>query len=289
VEGFLFQLYFKLFLPYFRINFSYLISKKMFQNQVIWITGASSGLGKYMALEFAKKGAKLALSARRVDKLEEVLAQINALGADGIIVPCDILEESEIEKAAQTVFGHYGKLDVAVANAGYGVVGKIEELTAKEWRRQMDINVIGLALTAKYAIPFLKLSKGRLALIGSVAAYIPNPKTGAYGASKAAVRSIGQTLQLELKRTGVSCTVIHPGFVDSDITRVDNEGIYNPEGLDPRPKNLMWPTEKAAQLMVSAISRRKKSFVFTGHGKFIAFIGQHFPIIAAWLIGKMGN
>ena len=261
----------------------------MFQNQVIWITGASSGLGKYMALEFAKQGAKLALSARRVDKLEEVLQQVKALGAEGFLVPCDVLEESEIEKAVQEVISHFGRLDVAVANAGYGVFGKIEDLSAKEWRRQMDGNVTGLAMTAKSAIPHLKASKGRLVLIGSVAAYVPNPKTGAYGASKAAVRSIGQTLQLELKGTGVSCTVIHPGFVDSDITRVDNDGVFHPEVKDPRPKNLMWPTDKAARVMVSAISRRKKSFVFTGHGKLIAFIGQHFPRIGEWIIGKMGN
>jgi short-subunit dehydrogenase len=261
----------------------------MFQNQVIWITGASSGLGKYMAIEFAKSGGKLALSGRRVDKLEEVLQQVKALGGEGIIVPCDVLDESEIEKAAKTVVGHYGKIDVAVANAGYGVYGKVEDLSAKEWRRQMDVNVTGLAITAKFAIPYLKATKGRLVLIGSVAAYVPNPMTGAYGASKAAVRSIGQTLQLELKGTGVSCTVIHPGFVDSDITRVDNDGVFHPENQDPRPKNLMWPTDKAAKVMVKAIFGRKKSFVFTGHGKIIAFLGQHFPKTATWLIGKMGN
>jgi NAD(P)-dependent dehydrogenase (short-subunit alcohol dehydrogenase family) len=129
--------------------------------------------------------------------------------------------------------------------------------SAKEWRRQMDVNVTGLAMTAKSAIPYLKASKGRLVLIGSVAAYVPNPMTGAYGASKAAVRSIGQTLAVELKGTGVSCTVIHPGFVDSDITRVDNEGVFHPESQDPRPKNLMWPTDKAAKVMVKAFGSEK--------------------------------
>lgn len=265
------------------------MSHSIFNNQVIWITGASSGLGKYMAFEFAKQGAKLALSARRVDKLEEVLKKIQELGAEGIVVPCDVLEEESVENAVKEVIKHFGKIDVAIANAGFGVLGKIEELSAKDWKRQLDINVTGLALTSKYAIPYLKAMKGRLALIGSVAAYVPNPKTGAYGASKAAVRSIGQTLQLELKGTGVSCTVIHPGFVDSDITRVDNEGVFHEDYKDPRPKNLMWPTDKAAKVMVNAISKRKKSFVFTGHGKFIAFIGQHFPKLGAWMIGKMGN
>jgi short-subunit dehydrogenase len=260
----------------------------MFNNKVIWITGASSGLGKFMAYEFARQKGILALSARRTSELEEVLKEVKKLGGEGMVVPCDILDEQQIESAVSEIIKKYGRLDVAIANAGFGIYGKLEKLTAKDWRRQMDGNVTGLAMTAKFAIPYLKNSKGRLVLIGSVAAYLPNPNTGAYGASKAAVRSIGQTLQLELKGTGVSCTVIHPGFVDSDITRVDNDGVYHPENKDPRPKNLMWPTHKAAKVMVRAIGKRKKSFVFTGHGRILAFLGQHFPGIGRWLIGKLG-
>lgn len=259
-----------------------------FEGKVIWITGASSGLGKFMAFEFAKQKGILVLSARRNSELEKVLTEVKKLGGDGICIPCDIFEEQQIESAVSEIISKYGRLDVAIANAGFGIYGKMEKLTAKDWRRQLDGNVTGLALTAKFAIPHLKNSNGRLALIGSVAAYVPNPNTGAYGASKAAVRSIGQTLQLELKGTGVSCTLIHPGFVDSDITRVDNDGVFHPDNKDPRPKNLMWPTDKAAKVMVNAISKRRKSYVFTGHGKIIAFIGQHFPVVARWMIGKLG-
>jgi short-subunit dehydrogenase len=259
----------------------------MFKNKIIWITGASSGLGRYMAYEFAKQGAKLALSARRKDQLDEVLAIVRSLGGEGLVVPCDVLVEKEIEDAVQAIVKHYGRMDVTIANAGYGVVGKIKNLSTQEWRRQLDVNVIGLALTFKYAYPHLQESKGSIVLIGSVATYVPNPGVGAYGASKAAVHSIGQTLHLELKGTGVNCTVIHPGFVDSDIARVDNQGILHPDNKDPRPANLMWPTDKAAKVMVRAIAKKKKVYVFTGHGKVLAFIGQHFPAIARWLVGKM--
>jgi short-subunit dehydrogenase len=260
----------------------------MFKDKVIWITGASSGLGRFMAYEFAKQGAKIALSARRKIQLDEVLAIVQNLGGEGKVVPCDVLVETEIEKAANDVIQHFGRLDVAIANAGFGVVGKIKNLSAQEWRRQLDVNVIGLALTFKYAFPYLKESKGSIVLIGSVASFVPNPGVGAYGASKAAVHSVGQTLQLELKGSGVNCTVIHPGFVESDITKVDNEGVFHADNPDPRPVQLMWPTEKAAKVMVRAIAKKKKTYVFTGHGKIIAFFGQHFPGIARWLIGKMG-
>jgi NAD(P)-dependent dehydrogenase (short-subunit alcohol dehydrogenase family) len=259
----------------------------MFNNKIIWITGASSGLGKYMAYEFAKQGAKLALSARRKDQLNEVLQVVESFGAEGLVVPCDVLNEEEIEEAVQAILAHFGRLDIAIANAGFGVVGKIKNLSKEEWRRQLDVNVIGLALTVKHAFPLLKESRGSIVLIGSVATYLPNPGVGAYGASKAAVHSIGQTLQIELKGTGVNCTVIHPGFVDSDIARVDNQGILHPDNKDPRPANLMWPTDKAAKVMLRAIAKKKKVFVFTGHGKVLAFIGQHSPGMARWLVGKM--
>src|SRR5690606_19177701 len=99
--------------------------------------------------------------------------------------------------------------------------------------------------------------------------------------------SIGQTLQLELKGTGVACIVVHPGFVESDIYRVDNEGRFHPEKSDPRPQNLMRPTDIAAKAVVKAIGQKRKSYVFTGHGKIMAFIGQHLPNLAVWIIGKL--
>jgi len=259
----------------------------MFEEKIIWITGASSGLGEYMAYEFAKNGAWLALSARRSDKLEEVKKKVEALGGRAHIIICDVMEEEQIKMAVEEIVAQYDKIDVVVANAGYGVYGSIEELDAKAWARQMQVNVTGLALTAKYTLPFLKKTRGRLALIGSVAAFLPSPNTGAYGASKAAVRSIGQTLQIELKDYGVSCTLIHPGFVDSDIARVDNEGTLHKDRADPRPKNLMWPTEKAARVMVKAIYQRKREYVFTVHGKILSFLGQHTPMLARLLLGKL--
>jgi short-subunit dehydrogenase len=192
-------------------------------------------------------------------------------------VPVDILEESSLEHAVQEIISQWGRLDVAVANAGFGVFGSIDRLTAKDWSRQLQGNVTGLALTVKYALPYLKQSQGRIGLVGSVAAYVPNPNVGAYGASKAAVNSIGLTLQVELMGTGVSCTTIHPGFVESEIARVDNDGVWDPQRPDPRPAKLMWPTDKAAKVMVQAIIKRKRNYVFTTHGRVIVWLQRWFP------------
>lgn len=241
-----------------------------------------------MALEFARQGARVAVSARRLEDLEAVAAEITAAGGQARAFPCDVLQEQSIEACVRDVVAHFGRLDVAVANAGFGVIGRIEELSAADWQRQLAGNVIGLALTVRYALPHLRASKGRIGLVGSVAAFLPGPKTGAYGASKAAVHSIGETLQLELRDSGVTCTTMHPGFVESNITRVDNAGHFDPTRPDGRPAKLMWPTDRAARVMVRALARRQAVFVFTGHGKLLVFLGRHFPRVARWLLGKVG-
>ena len=256
----------------------------MTTENVVWITGASSGIGKAMAFEWARLGNKVALSSRRKELLDDVANEIRNSGGKALVIPCDIMEETAIENAVQQIIENWGRLDVVVANAGFGVFGSIDRLTAKDWNRQFQGNVIGLALTVKYALPYLKKNNGRIGLVGSVGAYLPNPNLGAYGASKAAVHSIGQTLQVELMGTGVSCTTMHPGFVVSEIARIDNDGVWHPERPDPRPSNLIWPTGKAAKVMVEAILKRKRNYIFTGHGKVFVWLQRWFPGLMRFLI-----
>ncbi len=255
---------------------------KRFQDQVVWITGAGSGIGRAMALRFAEEGASLALSGRREERLVEVAKELEAMGAKALPVRLDVCDEDAVHAAAQEIVDHFGQMDVAVANAGFGVAGRIEDLTADDWRRQFDVNVVGLTTTVRAALPFLRPQQGRIALLGSVMSTITFPKSGAYAASKYAVRAIGQTLSMELHGSGVSCTTIHPGFVESEIGQVDNDGVFHGDRKDPRPSKFMWTAERAAKVSVDAIARRKRDFVFTGHGKFAAFLGRHLPIANHW-------
>lgn len=256
------------------------------QEQVIWITGASSGIGKALAFEWASIGYKVVLSARRKELLDNVAHQINQSGGEALVVLCDIMDEKAIENAVQQIIKTWGRLDIVIANAGFGIFGSIEKLSAKDWNRQLQGNVTGLALTVKYALAHLKKNNGRIGLVGSVGAFLPNPNLGAYGASKAAVHSIGQTLQVELMGTGVSCTTVHPGFVESEIARMDNDGVWHPERTDPRPSNLIWPTDKAAKVIVKAILKRKRNYVFTTHGKIFVWLQRWFPGLMRTIISK---
>jgi len=248
-----------------------------FEGKVGWVTGGGSGIGKAIALELASEGAAVALSGRRVERLEEVVAEIEAAGGLALAIPCDVTQDGACASATEAIVGELGSLDVAVANAGFGVTGKLAEMELSDFKRQFDVNVFGLMATVQAAVPHLRAVDGRLGLLGSIAAMVPLPGNGAYAASKYAVRAIGQTLAIELHGTGMSCTLLHPGFVESEIAQVDNQGQHHPGAKDKRPANLMWPADKAAKSCVKALHKRKREHVFTGHGKVGAFLGRHAP------------
>lgn len=259
-----------------------------FEGKVVWITGATSGIGRSCALEFAREGATLALAGRRVDRLNDMVAELAGQGRSALATPCDVTDESSVQQAIEQTVQRFGRLDVVLACAGFGVSGKIEDLSVEDWRRQFDTNVFGLISTVKHSLPELRKSKGRIALVGSVAAFLYAPGTGAYSASKAAVQIIGETLSAELAGSGVTCTTIHPGFIATEIMKIDKNGVYRDELPDGRPAALIWSSDDAARVMVRAIHRRKREFIFTGHGKIAAFIGRHFPrlLARAWTMSS---
>ena len=251
--------------------------KDRFKGKVAWITGGGSGLGEALAYELARQGARVVVSGRRQDRLDQVVARVQELGSQGLGLPCDVTQEEQIEQVVAQIIATWGRLDVAIANAGFGVGGRVEELSAEDWRRQFDTNVVGAAVTLRHALAHLRRVKGRAALIGSVAGTVSVPGTVAYCASKYAVRALGQGLSMELVGTGVSCTTIQPGYVESEIGRVDNQGRLREDWTDRRPGAIMWPADRAARVMVEAIWAREREFTFTGHGKLAAMVGKHAP------------
>ncbi len=253
---------------------------KRFAGQVIWITGGGSGIGAALAVAFAKEGGDVVVSGRRPEKIDAVAERVRGLGQRGLAVTCDVTDASTLEVAVDRIVAELGHLDVVVANAGFSVSGRVLKHTAEDWRRQFDTNVIGAAMTVQQAMPELVKRGGRVVLVASIASMFTYPTGGPYCASKAALRAIGQALAIELVGTGVSCTTIHPGFVESEIAQVDNHGHFDGSRPDSRPAKLMWPADRAARVMVKAIDRRKREFVFTGHGVVAAWIARHFPGLA---------
>ncbi len=257
-----------------------------FEDQVVWITGGGSGIGRALALQFHREGAAVAVSGRRAGRLDEVVAEIEAGGGRGLAVICDVTREDDVAAAVRRVVDELGRLDVAVANAGFSVVGKVEELSVDDWRRQFDTNVFGLVATARHAIPALRETRGRLVLVGSVAAFVSMAKLGPYNASKYAVRAVGDTLVLELQGSGVSVTTVHPAFVESEIAQVDNEGRHDAARPDRRPRKLMWTAAAAAAAIVRAVHRRRREVVLSAYGKLAAGLARHAPGLLPRVLGR---
>jgi short-subunit dehydrogenase len=259
-----------------------------FTDHVALITGASSGIGAALARELARQGADLVLLARRSDRLATVAAGVEREGRRALAVVADVTVDGDVERAVAATLATFGRLDVVIANAGFGVVGLVERLALDDYRRQFETNVFGVLRTVQAALPALKASRGRLAIVGSVAGYVATPGASPYAMSKFAVRGLAAALGYELAPAGVSVTLVVPGYVEAEIRRVDNTGVFRAEAREPVPARLIMSAPRAARQIVRAIARRRREVVITGHGKLGVFVQRHAPWLVAAAIRTFG-
>jgi NAD(P)-dependent dehydrogenase (short-subunit alcohol dehydrogenase family) len=248
-----------------------------FAGKTALVTGASAGIGRALALEFARGGADVAVAARRLELLETLARDIEALGRKALPLRCDVTREDEVRAAVAAAVSRFGAIDIVVANAGFGVVGPVEQLKVEDFRRQFDTNVFGVLHTVKASMAELEKTRGRLALVGSVSGHLTVPATAAYSMSKYAVRSLADALFHELRPKGIAVTLISPGFVESEFRQVDNQGVHHPGAGEPYPRWLVMSVETAARKIARAIANRRREIVLTGHGKLAVFLERHFP------------
>jgi short-subunit dehydrogenase len=258
-----------------------------FRDKVVLITGASSGIGEELALQLAQSGAKLTLASRRREQLEDLAQKIAALGnAKPLVAECDVTRDGDLEKAVANTLQNYGRLDVAIANAGFGVVGAFNKLSIDDYRRQFETNVFGVLRTMYATLPELEKSRGNLAIIGSVSGWVATPGASPYNMSKFALRALANSITPELRRAGVKLTLISPGFVVSNIRRVDNKNSVHPRAKDPVPTWIQMPTPPAARQILQAIARGKRERIITLHGKLFVFIERFMPWLVRAFSGK---
>ena len=254
-----------------------------YKNICVWVTGGGSGIGAALARRYWKLGASVAISGRRLGKLEEVIAEEKVEAERALAIECDVRSFDSVEKAVGEIQSKWGRLDVSVANAGFAVTGKFEAVELEQWKGQFETNVLGVVHTLRASIPLVEESKGRLAVISSVMGLAPAYRCAPYCASKHALTGLCRSLQLELKGRPISLTNIMPGFVESEIRNVDNNGELRAEPTARAPSRLVWRADDAAKVMVKAIDARKREAVVTGHGKVAGWIGRHIPDLVYWV------
>jgi NADP-dependent 3-hydroxy acid dehydrogenase YdfG len=187
----------------------------MAADPVFLITGASSGIGAATAHRAAESGYRVVLAARRLERLEELAAELGG-GERALAVRCDVTEWEEQEALVQNALEAFGRLDVAFANAGFGAGRSFLGSTPEHWRSMVLTNVYGAALTIRATLPALKESQGHLLLTSSVAGRRALPGS-LYSATKWAVTAMGEAARQELNDTGVRVTLIEPGMVDTEF------------------------------------------------------------------------
>jgi short-subunit dehydrogenase len=259
-----------------------------FSGSVIFITGASAGIGAALAREAARQGSDLVLAARRRERLESLAAEIEKLGQRASIVRCDVTRDGDLETAVAGALETFGHIDIVIANAGFGVVGPFGSLSLEDYRRQFETNVFGVLRTVMATREQLVANRGCLAIIGSVNGYLPFPGSSPYSMSKAAVHSLALSLRYELRSRGVGVTLIAPGFVESEIRQIDNRGVLHPHARDHIPPWMRGSAEKTARQILKAIRKRRRVAVITGHARIAVFLQRHFPGLTSPVVDFFG-
>ena len=237
------------------------------KEKVVFITGASSGIGRALAVELGRRGARLGLTARRAEELLRAAEEVERAGGEALALPADVRDPEAIRQAADRVRERWGRVDVLIANAGMSTTTAGTQLNAGEASDVISINVLGVVNSVAAVLPdMLKRGDGHLVAISSLASYRGMPKSGAYSASKAAVSTFFESLRVDLRKSGIAVTVIHPGFIRTPMTA-------------NRKKKLpfLLEVEDAACRIVRAIERRARTYAFPWQLASLVRVIKHMP------------
>ncbi len=224
------------------------------KDKVVAITGASSGIGKAIALLLAEKGAKVVLGARRVDELEKIVKDIADAGREAIYSVTDVKRRADLTQLVAIALQHFGKLDVFINNAGISPLSRFDELRVEEWEDMIDVNFKGVLYGIAAALPvFRKQNFGHIINIISTAGIKIVPLQGVYAATKNAVRTVSEALRQEagehLRVTGIS-----PGFVKTNLASSITDKKMK-DAVADRMNQIAIPPEAIAQAVVFAIEQ----------------------------------
>jgi NAD(P)-dependent dehydrogenase (short-subunit alcohol dehydrogenase family) len=259
------------------------------KDKVVLVTGASSGIGEALVREASAQGAHVVLTARREERIRAIAEELAQAGGQALAVRTDVTQDGSLEAAVKETIVRFGRLDLVIANAGFGVEGRLVDLTLEDFRRQFETNVFGVLRTIYAALPELRTSKGYIGVMGSANGYLNVPGWSAYCMSKYALRSMCACVKHELAEEGVSVTYLAPGFVESDFRKVGNDSQLKADAEDPVPTWLQIPKQSAARSMLRAVLNRREEAVISVHAKAVVGLERHMPWFVSKAVGVSGK
>jgi NAD(P)-dependent dehydrogenase (short-subunit alcohol dehydrogenase family) len=258
-----------------------------FTGKTIVITGASSGIGRGLAIALAHQGANLALGARNREALAETARLCEDSGGKAIAIPTDVTDASACQQLIQRAAETFGQIDSLVNNAGASFVSRFDEVTDLSiFEKIMQVNYLGAVYCTHAALPHLKQSQGLLVAISSLSGKTGVPLRSGYVASKHAMQGFFDTLRIELQGTGVDVLVVSPGFVATDIRQRAFKGDGLAWGQSHRDESQhTMPLDKCIELIVAGMSGRRREVVMTTKGKLITLA----KFVAPTLLDRMAR
>lgn len=247
------------------------------KNQVVIITGASSGIGLACAKAFAAQGANVVIAARSANTLASVKTELEATGTQVLSVATDVSKEEDCKNLIDQTIQCFGKIDILVNNAGISMRAAFNDVDLNVLKQLMDINFWGTVYCTKYALPHLLKVKGTVVGVSSIAGFKGLPGRTGYSASKFAMNGFLESLRIENLNTGLNVLTVCPGFTASNIrnTALGKDG--NAQGESPRDEKTMMQPEEVADKMIQAITKRKALIVLTTQGKLAVNLNKLFP------------
>jgi NADP-dependent 3-hydroxy acid dehydrogenase YdfG len=226
------------------------------EGQVALITGASSGIGEATALALAERGMRVALAARREDRLADLVARIKQVGGEALPLVVDVTDEAQADEMVRRTHKHWGRLDALVNNAGLMLLGPIAEANTEDWRRMISTNLLGLMYATHAALPIMKAQgSGHIINLSSLAGRVARAGSAVYNATKWGVGAFSEALRQECVPDRIRVTIIEPGIVDTELGKnMTNEAAR--KALEGRKSAIMpMQSEDIASAIVYALSQ----------------------------------
>jgi NAD(P)-dependent dehydrogenase (short-subunit alcohol dehydrogenase family) len=228
------------------------------QGRVVLVTGGSSGIGRATALRLAGYGARLALLARNVEPLQQVVQQVQQAGTEALAVPADVTDAAQCQRAIAATVAHFGRLDVLICSAGISMRSLLESSDLAAIEQVMRVNFFGTLYPTYFAIPHVKQTRGSLIAVSSLTGKRAIPSYAVYSASKFAVHGLYQSLRVELRAAGVHVGLVSPGFVDTPL----RQRVLGPDGrpweAPPPPPFRVWPVDKCVDCIMQVLLKRRR-------------------------------
>jgi uncharacterized protein len=222
-----------------------------FRGVRILVTGASSGIGRLLCLRLAEKGARLVLVARRVDELELLKKEVEARGAEAIVVPCDVAELDQVRQCVDRALAHYGNIDMLVNNAGYGAHHPFIDWPIEDIENLIRVNYFGSVYFTKLLLPqMVAMKNGCILFVASVAGKLSTPDESAYCAAKHAVVGLAGALGLEVEDDGVYVSTVNPGAFDTPFFKQEDR-----DRMPPVAKRGMGDPNKLVDHIFNALAK----------------------------------